>query len=239
MIQSSAPASIHPDNANGQHNTRVVLVLADTEALPRQILTVVPERIAMRYRSAESERACIIEADQGNGTAWLAACSSASPSDERIVRPTSRARHGDGLRPVVRHDDGPSRGCRNRSSRTIVDCCSLIDQGTASADRRGACRARPQRPRFRRLRLLTTVTVEGHQRRQAIAAWSGTGAAASAGRFAVGGVVSDLIGWRAVFGSYLPLAVAITWAVPRDGSTNRSVRLNPAASGTFTAAVMP
>lgn len=92
------------------------------------------------------------------------------------------------------------------------------------------------------LRLLTTITAEGPQRRKAIAAWSAAGASAGASGFVVGGVVTELVGWRAVFWAYLPLAVllaaAIGRSVPQDHAADRSVRLSLASSGTFTAAVM-
>ena len=50
---------------------------------------------------------------------------------------------------------------------------------------------------------------------QAIAAWSAAGAAAGASGFVVGGVVTDLVGWRAVFWAYLPLAAALAAAIGR------------------------
>jgi MFS family permease len=49
------------------------------------------------------------------------------------------------------------------------------------------------------LRLLATSTSDGPQREKAIAAWSASGAAAGASGFVVGGVVTYLVGWRAVF----------------------------------------
>lgn len=92
------------------------------------------------------------------------------------------------------------------------------------------------------LRLLTTITDDGPQRRKAIASWSAAGATAGASGFVIGGVVTDLVGWRAVFWAYLPLAVALAGAigraVPPDGETDRSVRLNLASSAAFTLAVM-
>src|SRR5690348_7986435 len=90
------------------------------------------------------------------------------------------------------------------------------------------------------LRLLTTITSDGPQRERAIAAWSASGAAAGASGFVVGGVVTYLVGWRAVFWAYLPLAVllAVTiWrAVPPDRAGDRSVRLSVPSVSTFTAA---
>ena len=92
------------------------------------------------------------------------------------------------------------------------------------------------------LRLLTTITSEGPQRERAIAAWSASGAAAGASGFVVGGVVTYLVGWRAVFWAYLPLAVllavAIGRAVPPDRAGDRSVRLSVPSVSTFTGAVM-
>ena len=92
------------------------------------------------------------------------------------------------------------------------------------------------------LRLLTTITAEGPQRRTAIAAWSAAGAAAGASGLVAGGVVTDLAGWRAVFWAYLPLAVllaaAIRWSVPPGHGAGRSIRLSLVSSVAFTAAVM-
>ncbi|MGH3201887.1 MAG: MFS transporter [Streptosporangiaceae bacterium] len=67
------------------------------------------------------------------------------------------------------------------------------------------------------LRLLTTITDDGPQRRKAIAFWSAAGAAAGASGFVIGGIATDLVGWRVVFWAYLPLAAALAWpssAVP-------------------------
>ncbi len=92
------------------------------------------------------------------------------------------------------------------------------------------------------LRLLTTITLAGPARRRAIAAWSAAGAAAGASGFVVGGIVTDLISWRAVFWGYLPLAAAlgtvIALSVERDDGNEPAMSLNLAGSAAFTASVM-
>jgi MFS family permease len=92
------------------------------------------------------------------------------------------------------------------------------------------------------LRLLTTVTAEGPERRRAIAAWSAAGAAAGASGFVVGGVVTDLASWRFVFWAYLPiaagLAAAIAVSVRGDAGDGPATSLNLGGSALFTAAVM-
>jgi MFS family permease len=92
------------------------------------------------------------------------------------------------------------------------------------------------------LRLLTTITPDGEQRRRAIAAWSASGAAAGASGFVVGGVVTELTSWRVIFWAYLPLMLALSVAVlrwvPRDGGVDRSTSLNVAGSAGFTGTVM-
>jgi MFS family permease len=92
------------------------------------------------------------------------------------------------------------------------------------------------------LRLLTTITADGLQRRRAIALWSAAGAAAGASGFVVGGVVTDVAGWRAVFWAYLPLSVglaaAIVRSVPADRLADQSQPLGASSATLFTAAVM-
>jgi MFS family permease len=91
------------------------------------------------------------------------------------------------------------------------------------------------------LRLLTSLTREGAARRRAIAAWSASGAAAGASGFVIGGVVTDLIGWRVIFLAYVPLAAVlaglIAWLVPRDGAAV-STSLNVAGAVLLTGSVM-
>jgi MFS family permease len=102
------------------------------------------------------------------------------------------------------------------------------------------------------LRLLTTLTPEGPRRRRAVAAWSAAGASAGACGFVVGGVVTDLTGWRLIFWAYLPLAAALAAIIARSVPRDRDPRdrdpqnrdpgtprsLNASASAVFTAAVM-
>jgi len=92
------------------------------------------------------------------------------------------------------------------------------------------------------LRLLTTITADGQQRRRAVAAWSAAGAAAGASGFVVGGVVTDVAGWRLIFWGYLPvaliLAAGIARSVPRDRHAERPPPLPVASSLLFTASVM-
>jgi MFS family permease len=92
------------------------------------------------------------------------------------------------------------------------------------------------------LRLLTTITSEGAQRRRAVAAWSAAGAAAGASGFVIGGLVTDLANWRFIFWGYLPVALVLAatiWReVPPDRKADRPPPLPLASSVLFTASVM-
>lgn len=65
------------------------------------------------------------------------------------------------------------------------------------------------------LRLLSAVTRGEANRHRALAAWSAAGAVAGAGGLIAGGVLTSLVGWRAVFWLNLPLAALLILAVRR------------------------
>jgi MFS family permease len=75
------------------------------------------------------------------------------------------------------------------------------------------------------LRLLSEVARDEAERRRALAAWSAAGAAAGAGGLLAGGLLTSLVGWRAVFWLNLPLAamlsLAVRRSVPPAGRTDR------------------
>lgn len=92
------------------------------------------------------------------------------------------------------------------------------------------------------LALLTTVAARGGMREAAIGAWGATGAAAGAAGFVVGGVLTDLAGWRVIFWGLLAVAAAQTVAVlavvPADRPPAERRALNLTGSVLLTAAVM-
>ncbi len=65
------------------------------------------------------------------------------------------------------------------------------------------------------LRLLIAATPDPADRRAAMSAWSAAGAAAGAGGFVIGGALTELTGWRAMFWINLPLALVIATGVVR------------------------
>jgi MFS family permease len=92
------------------------------------------------------------------------------------------------------------------------------------------------------LALLTTVAARGGMREAAIAAWGATGAAAGAAGFVVGGVLTDLAGWRVIFWGLLAVAggqtAAILALVGADRPAWERRALNLGGSVLLTAAVM-
>jgi MFS family permease len=65
------------------------------------------------------------------------------------------------------------------------------------------------------LRLLSEAVGDEAGRRRALAAWSAAGAAAGATGLLAGGLLTSLVGWRAVFWLNLPLAAALILTVRR------------------------
>jgi MFS family permease len=91
------------------------------------------------------------------------------------------------------------------------------------------------------LRLLSAVTADEGERRRALAAWSASGAAAGACGLILGGVLTDIAGWRLLFWLNLPLAaglvVAVLRAAPALPATRRK-RLDLLGAAVLTVAVM-
>jgi MFS family permease len=91
------------------------------------------------------------------------------------------------------------------------------------------------------LRLLSAVTADEDERRRALAAWSASGAAAGACGLILGGVLTDIAGWRLLFWLNLPLAaglvVAVLRAAPALPATRRK-RLDLLGAAVLTVAVM-
>jgi MFS family permease len=91
------------------------------------------------------------------------------------------------------------------------------------------------------LRLLSAVAPDENARRRALAAWSASGAAAGASGFLLGGLVTQVAGWRTVFWLNVPLALLIGLGLrallPSDRGGRRQ-RLDIAGAVTLTAAVM-
>jgi MFS family permease len=92
------------------------------------------------------------------------------------------------------------------------------------------------------LHLLTTLAPDERARARAVAAWSAAGAAAGASGFVVGGVVSQLTSWRAIFWGLVPTAAALILAVvrtvPPDDERAAGRPLNLPSSLLLTGAVM-
>jgi MFS family permease len=92
------------------------------------------------------------------------------------------------------------------------------------------------------LRLLLDAAPEPADRRTALAAWSASGAAAGALGLLVGGVLTEVFGWRAVFWVNVPvgvlLVIAVRMVVPRSAPERDRPRLDGAGAALLTGAVM-
>jgi MFS family permease len=90
------------------------------------------------------------------------------------------------------------------------------------------------------LRLLIAATPQDEARRRALAAWSAAGAAAGASGLVLGGVLTDLAGWRVLFWANVPLSAVLLLAVRRTAPpTPRQQKgvLDVAGSALLTGAV--
>jgi MFS family permease len=92
------------------------------------------------------------------------------------------------------------------------------------------------------LRLLLDAAPEPDNRRGALAAWSASGAAAGAVGLLVGGVLTDALGWRAVFWVNVPvgilLVVAVRSVIARSPVAHPRPQLDLAGAALLTGAVM-
>jgi MFS family permease len=92
------------------------------------------------------------------------------------------------------------------------------------------------------LRLLLDAAPREAERRGALAAWSASGAAAGALGLLAGGVLTELLGWRAVFWVNVPVGVvlvaAIRFTVPPSPPERDPAPLDLVGAGLLTAAAM-
>jgi MFS family permease len=92
------------------------------------------------------------------------------------------------------------------------------------------------------LRLLLDEGSEPDDRRSALAAWSASGAAAGAAGLLVGGVLTEALGWRAVFWVNVPvglaLVAAVRLAIPRSAPEKERPPLDLIGAALLTGAVM-
>jgi MFS family permease len=77
------------------------------------------------------------------------------------------------------------------------------------------------------LRLLSSAVDHESARRRALAAWSAAGAAAGATGLLAGGLLTSLVGWRAVFWLNVPLGTALLLAVRRTVPAVRRTASGP------------
>src|SRR5215213_4237225 len=92
------------------------------------------------------------------------------------------------------------------------------------------------------LRLLLHVATDPRDRRTALAAWSATGAVAGVLGYVIGGVLTNVFGWQAIYAVYAPLG-AILFAgvflrVPNLAAPDRHRRLDLVGAVLLLAAVM-
>ena len=92
------------------------------------------------------------------------------------------------------------------------------------------------------LRLLTTLIPAGAARRRAVAGWSAAGAAAGAAGFVVGGGLSELASWRAVFWMNILIAAVLVFlifrVIPADTRAERAVTIPWVPAGLLTMGAM-
>ncbi len=90
------------------------------------------------------------------------------------------------------------------------------------------------------LRLLLAASPRDEARRRALAAWSATGAAAGASGLVLGGVLTDLAGWRVLLWANVPLSALLLLIVHRTAPPTprqREGNLDVAGSAVLTGAV--
>jgi MFS family permease len=89
------------------------------------------------------------------------------------------------------------------------------------------------------LGLVTTMFEEGPPRNRALAVWGGAGASGLSAGALLGGILTQVFGWQAVFFVNVPLAglaaVAALWVIPADGPRPAGRRFDLAGAITVTA----
>ena len=92
------------------------------------------------------------------------------------------------------------------------------------------------------LRLLLAAAADPEPKRRALAAWSAAGAAAGATGLLVGGVLTELLGWRAVFWVNVPvgllLVAAVLLVVPAPDDDGERPALDLVGAALLTGSVM-
>jgi MFS family permease len=92
------------------------------------------------------------------------------------------------------------------------------------------------------LSLITTMFAEGAERNRALGIWGATGSSGMVAGALLGGVLTQVLGWRAVFFVNVPLAVAVALlalqAVPADTAAARGTGLDLPGGITATAGAL-